>query len=465
IFCWGDVAYRLLARPWLPPARALRIGLAWVFGCGLVSWAVFIGLWAGLSLTAAVTVLSVAGGVLWLLSAVLDRRTSHTPALALAAGSSVQTASETSPWTVVFALVILIQIGLVALAAWASPLTDWDAWLNWASKANVIFIDQRLSAGAYNDPARLPTNLDYPLLLPLVEAWFYTWLGRIHEPVIGLISWLFYGSLLLLFYQAARELGPPPVALGFTALLATVPRLERMGHNGMADVPLAALVLSAFLLLHYDRSRRSPSGLSRRIVALALAAGLMPWLKTEGWLWLALAGAVWLIGLGRDVRGNRLGGGQALAALAVYGGVALALGGAWQLFLAVQGTQRFTFFPLTPATFAANAWRLPWIAGAMLRRLLNPFWNFIWLFAGLTLLARRGRALTGPAGWLIVPVAGYVIGVSLSFVFSRFDPYLAHLNNSAERLVLQAAPLALWWLLGQAVAVGWVPNSRLEVQP
>jgi hypothetical protein len=36
---------------------------------------------------------------------------------------------------------------------------------------------------------------------------------------------------------------------------------------------------------------------------------------------------------------------------------------------------------------------------------------------------------------------------------------LDHLNNSAERLILQAAPLVVWWLLGQSVALGWVKEN------
>jgi hypothetical protein len=67
-----------------------------------------------------------------------------------------------------------------------------------------------------------------------------------------------------------------------------------------------------------------------------------------------------------------------------------------------------------------------------------------------------------PLGWLILPVSGYVGLISLSFVFSRFDPFLDHLNNSAERLILQAIPLLIWWLLGQGVAEGWIRAKSEE---
>ncbi|NJN95701.1 MAG: hypothetical protein HC875_17110 [Anaerolineales bacterium] len=175
------------------------------------------------------------------------------------------------------------------------PLTDWDAWVNWAGKANAIYMDQTLSPNLYHHPARLPTNMDYPLFLPLVEAWFYTWLGRLHEPAINLISLLFYAALLLLFYHAARRLASPTAALGFTVLLATLPRLERPAATGLADIPLAALVLLSFLLLFewHNNFTLQPSNPptfqpSNPPTFLALATALLPWLKNEGWLWWSL---------------------------------------------------------------------------------------------------------------------------------------------------------------------------------
>jgi hypothetical protein len=59
-----------------------------------------------------------------------------------------------------FLAIILLQSGFVAFAAWANPLTDWDAWVNWASKANAILIDQTLSPNMFHNPACLPTNME-----------------------------------------------------------------------------------------------------------------------------------------------------------------------------------------------------------------------------------------------------------------------------------------------------------------
>ena len=463
ILAWGDLACNVLfGKPARLAAGAMRLAMSWLLGCGLVSWAMFVCLWAGLSLTATVMALSLVGGLAWLgwpgrrlIRPVMNA--GETIRLALRPHSQpAGYPNLNSPWSLVFGLIILAQIGLVAFAALVSPLTDWDAWVNWASKANAVFIDQALTPGLYSNPARLPTNMDYPLLLPLLEVWCYTWLGRIHEPVIGLISLLFYLTLLLLFYHAVRQLVAPQPALGFTALLATAPRLERMGHNGLADVPLAALVLLAFLLLFYDYNRYPGFTQGIGTAALALVAGWLPWLKNEGWLWLLLVSLVWLGGLWQQNRSRS----QARSTVIAYGVIVLVLAGAWPIFLTLNGTYRFTFLPLTVDTLITNLPRIPTIATAMLARLLNPYWNFIWLFTGLILLLRREKSGSAPVGWLVLPVAGFLLLASTTYVFSRFDPYLAHINNSVERLILQATPLALWWLVGQCVALGVVRGEH-----
>ncbi|MBE7475081.1 MAG: hypothetical protein HS114_38630, partial [Anaerolineales bacterium] len=281
IWLWGDMLYHLtfhhLAGSW-----PLRLAVGWLWGCGITSLGAFLLLWIGLSLTPAIIGLSLLGCLLWLFTltpspggrggvapatgvrAILRFvQKQRPPNLSLASSALRRTRRgvlphppaplpllASSPPRLLFTLLLTLQIALVAFAAWASPLTDWDAWVNWASKASAIFIGQTLSPNLYHHPARLPTNMDYPLLLPLAEAWFYTWLGGLYEPAVNLISFLFYLALLLLFYHAARRFAAPTPALGFTVLLATIPRLERPAAAGLADIPLAALVLLSFLLLY-----------------------------------------------------------------------------------------------------------------------------------------------------------------------------------------------------------------------
>lgn len=475
IWLWGDILSGVTLNRG-PSSWPRRLAQGWLLGCGLTSLGVFLLLWAGLSLKVSVVILSILGGLLWLY---VHRESFYhltlPPCFLISIGKSPSRLTcphiRAFSFQTFFLTLLLLQVCLISYAAWAGPLADWDAWVNWASKARAIFIDQTLSPAMYHNPARLPTNQDYPLMLPLVEAWFFTWLGQLYEPAINFISLLFYLALLLLFYHVARLLVSPPAALGFTALLATIPRLERPASSGLADIPLAALVLLSFVLLlelikSFSSRKQSPHLLaaSPLLLSLALSTAFLPWLKNEGWLWWIGVSLSLLVGLALQTKRKQLSRNQAVVCFLVYVIPAIAVPLLWQLFLMEFGTYRFTFLPLTLTTFWTNLPRLPLIGWNMLTRLLNPYWNFVWLLAGLTLMGRRQRVFLAPLGWLILPITGYLLLVSLSYIFSRFDPFLAHLNNSAERLILQTTPLGVWWLLGQSVAVGWV-KEKPEAPP
>jgi 4-amino-4-deoxy-L-arabinose transferase-like glycosyltransferase len=349
-------------------------------------------------------------------------------------------------WELLFVAVITVETILVGFAALVVPLQAWDSWVNWASRARVLFLDQSLSAAVYNDPSRLPTNLSYPLLLPLQEDWFFVWAGGADERAVGLVSLFFFLSLVLLFWSAACRVLPRRGALAVTALLASVPRVTRGAPVGLADLPMAALVLVSFLLTAetLDGGEQGDS-----LPLLALLAGLLPWLKDEGWLWLALLAGVVAFGLFARFRRGESRLSRVALAFTLFLAIAASVSAAWQLFLASRGTIRYVFLPLTLETLARNSGRLPEIARSLVKTSLDPAWNFVWPLVGLVLLVARRRALTRRDGWLVVPVVAFVSLGSLSYAFSRFEPFEAHLRNSVDRLLLQALPLALWWLAAQ----------------
>ncbi|HKC25583.1 MAG TPA: hypothetical protein VKF32_12615, partial [Thermoanaerobaculia bacterium] len=174
----------------------------------------------------------------------------------------------------------------------------------------------------------------------------------------------------------------------------------------------------------------------------------------EGWIWLAVAAAAVALRLVRAARRGETTLSNALASCAVFTGVALAISLPWPLFLAVRGTVRYVYLPISLPTLTANASRAPRIAWEMARRIPSTYWNGAFLLAGLALLARGRRALAAKDGWVIVPAGLFLVVASGTFVLSRFDPWTAHLRNSADRLMLQALPLAIWFLAAQAADAG-----------
>jgi hypothetical protein len=137
-------------------------------------------------------------------------------------------------------------------------------------------------------------------------------------------------------------------------------------------------------------------------------------------------------------------------------------GGLWQFFLASHGTVRYVHSAVSWPVVLANVERLPAIATMSARSLLDPRWSFVWLLVAVVFLLRRRRSLRSPDGWLLVPVASFLVLSAATFVFSRFDPWEPHLSNSIDRLALQAVPLAVWWLAAQGAAAGWLPVRESE---
>jgi hypothetical protein len=501
ILAWGDLLQGWLQIRFHNRSLMRRLAISWLWGAGLTSLATFVLLWLGWSLFSAVVSLSVLGVLLWFwgvfkelsgamlrgdcpLRVPVVRRGFGNPRRAFPKISDTlkahlnlcRTFLTRKPLATLFLVILLLQTGWILFVALISPLADWDAWVNWASKANLIFIEQTISPNLYHNPARLPTNMDYPLLLPLLESWFYTWLGQIYEPAVGLISFLFYLALLALFYEAVRSQVSATTALGFTALLTTTPRLERPAASGLADIPLAALFLLALLLLFYEYNQDESRAKKERFgLGVAFSIGLLPRLKNEGWLWWGVV-ILFILALytkptlarpwvtdhaaSETKPSAQWRTGWIVGGLVLF--LALALPLLWQIFLALHGTYRFTFMPLTPTNLVSHLPRLPLIWLEMGKRLLNPYWNSIWLLGGGLLLFRRGHIFQerNYLAWLIVLVGIYLFLVSFTYIFSRFDPYLAHLNNSVERLMLQAIPLVWWWVVGQSVRLGWLKSNQ-----
>ena len=81
-----------------------------------------------------------------------------------------------------------LQVAFVTILAVGRPLDVWDSWVTWGMKARTIFLEGSISPAVYGDPSRTVTQLDYPLMVPLIEAWLYGWLGVPDDRLVGIVS-------------------------------------------------------------------------------------------------------------------------------------------------------------------------------------------------------------------------------------------------------------------------------------
>lgn len=427
--------------------------LGWGLGCGAVSLGLFLALALGMGLPAA-TALVAALGLGAVVIAVWRRR----PELKLRA-EKAQPFGLTWLSAALISLLVL-NVVWVTLVGVARPLTDWDSWVTWGMKARAMFVDGGLVPARYFDSSRSVTNFDYPLLIPLSEAWLYQWIGQADEQAAVFLFPPFYIALLAVFYSAVRRLASRNASLGFTLLLATTPRLERSASSAFADVPLAffALVTFVYLLRWMEMRRRSDLSVA------GIFGGLMGWTKNEGLLFLALAGLALIAWAApRLLRGVEPRRPLVLAALG-FAGLSTLAAAPWLVYRALYHVISYAnFLPVTPALLQSNAVRLLIAVRAILVRMFAPdyvtVWNLVWPLMAIAVLPgwRRLRSLT--AYWLWI-IGGYLLLISFSYIFSSYDPVSEHIRNSIDRLMTQVVPLAWLWIAAVAAGPHRLPFSQ-----
>ena len=330
------------------------------------------------------------------------------------------------------------QLSYVLLMAAGRPLLVWDSWVNWAMKARTIFREGALTAAVYADPSRTVALLDYPLSVPLVEAWIYGWLGAPDDRLVGVLFFLFYAAMVSIVYTTVKEWsGSPRFALLAAAAMAAVGQLSDLAAMAFPDVIVAALATLAAVSLLSWLEGRAPG----KLLVGALAAGLMPWTKQEGFVLLAALSLAMLLAAGWRKRRMWL----ALTACAFLAAV---VAGPWAWFAAQNSVTADTFLPLTPITFFNNLGRLPVIAGRISLYLLASRTNYLWLIALLLVFWqwRTGNRLRRASSLLPLTAALYLGSMALAYTFSDFVPYQQHVVSSAWRLVSHVTPLLAFWI-------------------
>ncbi|HLF28102.1 MAG TPA: glycosyltransferase family 39 protein [Anaerolineae bacterium] len=458
----GHAALALIGRAGYRSKGVEAVSMAWLLGAGLTSIGMFWLNVLGVSLQGqrlGLTLLALGGVALRGYLKKLRRQTSEVYHQSIPrfqfrqgkdlGGLSLVRPSRRSALVLLLVLLLIVHIAYVAVLASGRPLDIWDSWVTWGMKARTIFLNDGISPAVYAEPSRAVTHLDYPLLMPMLEAWIYAWLGAPDDRFAGVVSIWFYLALLGLCYSAARRRGASALfALVVTTTMATMASLALGAGLVFADVPLAAFAtLAAVYLIRWLKDRSWGT-----LIIAAIAAGLMVWTKREGVVLLA-ALCLSILLVGRDIRRTWVGIGALLFA-------ALLFVGPWWLLLVLNGVANTDFAPITWTTFQANLGRLPTIAWMMFGSLISVNWNYVWpicgLIGGSLLIGRLKRENTQPAldstANLYLLIAACYLGLmSLSYIFSAYAPYQQHVASSVDRLVAHVAPLPVLWLAHQSV--------------
>ncbi|MEI8341841.1 MAG: hypothetical protein WCH43_09950, partial [Verrucomicrobiota bacterium] len=340
------------------------------------------------------------------------------------------------------ALIILQFAIVVWIQSWTA--LGWDGLLDWEIKARYAFLNGGgIPLGYFSDPTRAFSHPDYPLMLPMLEAWIYLWMGDCHQFWVRFIFPVFYFAGALVAYSGVTRLsGKKWAGLMAAGMLFFLPFPVAGSWNifaGYADLPLAVFYLAG--LIGFLRYQVEPS--SRQLALVSLLAGLMPWIKREGIvLWCCLM-AVVMVELLRRRK-------MLAAVLVILPGLIVCLG--WKIVVTVLAACPSTdFLPFSIELVGRNLPRLvtglQMLAGELLK---TGSWSLLWIGFPVALLCLVCDGRRKIAAQLLFCVAMPLLLLTGAFILSNWAVFQSHIRTSLPRLVLQVAPVAVF-AIGLAV--------------
>jgi hypothetical protein len=158
------------------------------------------------------------------------------------------------------------------------PLNSWDAWAKWTMKARAIVLLGGLDTSVFANHAYQPLVLDYPMLIPGLEAIDFRFMGRLDNLVIHVQFWLLLVGFLVAAYELLRDRVPQTLLWPALLLVGAAPALAANLTSAYADAPIAFF----FALAAIASWRYVMDGERRALAFVALMAGAAVATKPEG---------------------------------------------------------------------------------------------------------------------------------------------------------------------------------------
>jgi hypothetical protein len=158
------------------------------------------------------------------------------------------------------------------------PLNSWDAWAKWTMKARAIVLLGGLDTSVFANHAYQPLVLDYPMLIPGLEAMDFRFMGRLDTMVIHVQFWLLLVGFLVAAYELLHDRVPQSLLWPSLLLVGTAPALAENLTSAYGDAPVAFF----FALAAIAGWRYLVTGERRSLWFMGLSAGAAVATKPEG---------------------------------------------------------------------------------------------------------------------------------------------------------------------------------------
>jgi hypothetical protein len=421
----------LAALGWWRLPTGLLVPTAWLVGCGTLALERLLLAQVGLPwnvVTLGLPWMGAAALAAWRLRGLKEVREQWARA-----ASGLKDRASWLDW--VAALLITGWTAALLLRTLAQPLFGWDALVLWVSRGRAMYLSGTVDPAFLTDPSYgVAWHMDYPLLVPLMVAHIFSWIGDQEVIVKGWWS-LLSGAAAAGIYFGLSGLIPRAARLGGALLLMTMQAMVFGGADGwagFADLPLGVCLLYGAIFVYrwyLGGEQAADAGLA------ATFFGMAGFTKNEG-LVLGVVGLCVL--LAAMLAKRRLRPAQAGTAVGMVGLFVLP----WQIEKAVLGLKG----DLNP-TIGGLIANWPERIGPVMDRLILNFrdvgvFGMLWPLVLLSCLMSLALA---PRRWMgALPLLALLLA-QLAFVVVAFvtttQELAWHLTTAADRLVFQSAPL------------------------
>jgi hypothetical protein len=134
-----------------------------------------------------------------------------------------------------------LMLFLLGLESIFQSLASWDAWAMWTPKARALVVLNGLDPHVFANVAYRSWHLDYPLLVPAVEAYAFRFIG-IDYRVIHFEQWFLLLGFALAFVDLLRPRVRPVFMWGGLLAILWAPKIGSEMLTANADLPLALFV-------------------------------------------------------------------------------------------------------------------------------------------------------------------------------------------------------------------------------
>ncbi len=321
------------------------------------------------------------------------------------------------------------------------PVEDVDAFANWSLRAKVFFFQHSLSLDKVHGYfLGGGGHIDYPINIPLLQAWIYNVLGTWNDLLAKAIFPTFLLALVAVFYCSMRKVSGRAFSLFSTYLLTTLPFLIYHSSSSYMDFPLCFYFFASFAcLLTYMRSGSKP-----HLIVSALLAGICAWTKNEG-LILALVIIICAFGYLAYIDKNDIKRKVKLSAL--YAAMLALIPVAWQIFKVIYKVPSPPDQVLYFSKMFEYGGRIPVIITSCFQKaFLYGHWNIAWFmfFAVLVFsLIKRKAAVEGlfVIGAIFLCIGGY----GIEYYLSKSYEFILE-GTTLNRNFLTFMPLVIYYI-------------------